>query len=212
MYRFPLSLALVLCLLAAAWSADDKAPEGFRPLFNGKNLTGWQVYGGNKDVWRVEDGLLVVQSPGGGWLMTRKEYADFDLRLEYKVSRGGNSGVALRSPLQGDPAYAGMEIQILDDAGHKGLQPWQHTGSIYGVVPPARDVTRPVGEWNRMRIVARGRHVTVELNGTRIVDANLDDYKDHARQHPGLLRTRGHLGLQSHSNRVEFRKLYVKPL
>jgi hypothetical protein len=80
------------------------------------------------------------------------------------------------------------------------------------VVPPSAEVSKPIGEWNKMRITAKGRQITVELNATKIVDANLDAHKDRFDQHPGLLRTKGHLGLQSHDGRVEFRNLYVKPL
>jgi 3-keto-disaccharide hydrolase len=80
------------------------------------------------------------------------------------------------------------------------------------VVPPALDATKPIGEWNQMHITARGRQITVVLNGKTIVDANLDAYKNQARKHPALLREKGHLGLQSHDGRVEFRNLYVKPL
>src|SRR5262249_31905325 len=202
----------------AARAADNEVPEGFTPLFNGKDLTGWKVAGGKTEVWGAEKGLIYVNGGGGGWLMTEKEYADFELRLEYKIPPKGNSGVALRSPLQGNPAYAGMEIQILDDpwyknpANYKGLKPTQLTGSIYDVVPPSKEAIRPAGEWNRMRIVAKGRKVMVELNGTVVVDADLDQHKDRVKQHPGLLRERGHLGLQSHDGRVEFRNLYVKPL
>jgi hypothetical protein len=211
--------ALALCGLPAVPAAEKGAPEGFEPLFNGKDLTGWQVNkGGKMDRWGAGDGLIFTKGGGGGWLMTDKEYADFELRLEFKIPQGGNSGVGLRSPLEGDPAYVGMEIQILDDpwyldeTHYKGLKKTQLTGSIYGVVPPSKEALKPVGEWNAYRIVAKGRHVTVELNGTKIVDANLDDYKDQARQHPGLLREKGHIGLQSHDGRVEFRNLYVKPL
>jgi hypothetical protein len=208
---------LAISGMPAAWSADKDAPEGFEPLFNGKDLTGWKVNkGGNMKVWGAEDGILYVQGTGGGWLMTEKEYADFDLQLEYKVPEKGNSGVALRSPMEGDPAYAGMEIQILDDVWHKanykGLRRTQLTGSIYDVVPPSKEAIKPIGKWNKMHIIAKGRHVTVELNGTKIVDANLDDHKKRADKHPGLLREKGHLGLQSHDGRVEFRNLYVKSL
>ena len=80
------------------------------------------------------------------------------------------------------------------------------------MVPPSKDALKPAGEWNSYRIVAKGRRITVELNGTTVVDANLDDYKDHVKDHPGLLHEKGHLGLQSHDGRVEFRNLYVKPL
>jgi hypothetical protein len=211
---FLLPVAVALIGLPAARSADKGEPEGFEPLFNGKDLTGWKVHAGNMKAWGVDKGLLYVQGGGGGWLMTEKEYGDFELRLEYKVPPNGNSGVALRAPLQGDPAYQGMEIQILDDygPGYKNLRPAQYTGSIYDVVPPAKRVTKPAGEWNRMRIVAKGRQVSVEINGTQVVDADLDQYKEHAKKHPGLLRDKGHLGLQSHDGRVEFRNLYVKPL
>ncbi len=214
---FLCSIFVVFFAMPAAWSADKETPEGFEPLFNGKDLTGWKVNkGGNMKVWGAEDGILYVQGAGGGWLMTEKEYADFDLQLEYKVPEKGNSGVALRSPMEGDPAYAGMEIQILDDVWHKanykGLRRTQLTGSIYDVVPPSKEAIKPVGEWNKMHIIAKGRHVTVELNGTKIVNANLDDHKNRADKHPGLLREKGHLGLQSHDGRVEFRNLYVKSL
>src|SRR5262249_14288807 len=214
-------LALLVVLLPAT-RADDKTqkaeplnvpPKGFTALFNGKDLTGWKVHGGKLASWGADKGVLFVKGGGGGWLVAEEEYADFELRLEFKVPKGGNSGVALRSPLKGDPAYTGMEIQILDDPAYKGLQKWQHTGSIYGVVPPTKIATKPVGEWNSYKITCQGRQVTVELNGEKVVDANLDDYTaKHAKAHPGILREKGHVGLQEHGGRVEFRNLFIKEL
>jgi hypothetical protein len=203
-----LAVALVVCAAVA------RPPEGFVALFNGKDLTGWTVNkGGNLKVWGAEPGILYVNGSGGGWLMTEKEYGDFELRLEYKMAKHGNSGVGLRSPLAGDPAYVGMEIQLIDDANWKGLQPWQQTGSIYNVVPAAKIANRPIGQWNQMRIVAKGPHIVVELNGSKLVDANLEDHvKEHAKRHPGILRKTGHIGLQSHDQRVEFRNIFLKPL
>jgi len=212
---FLLSLAVVLGLLPTARPADDeKPPEGFTPLFNGKDLTGWKVLGGKMDAWGAEKGILFTSGSGGGWLMTEKEYGDFELRLEYKVPENGNSGVALRSPLKGDPAYTGMEIQVLDDDGkaYKSLKPSQYTGSIYDVAAAKKGHTRPAGEWNKFVITARGRKVTVVLNDTEIVKADLDDFKEQYEKHPGLKRESGHLGLQSHGSRVEFRNIHVKPL
>jgi hypothetical protein len=113
---FLLSLILGATL---AVRADDAVPKGFEPLFNGKNLTGWKVMGGKADAWGADAGVLFVKGGGGGWLMTEKEYGDFELLLEYKLPEKGNSGVALRAPLQGQPHYDGMEIQILDDVWHK---------------------------------------------------------------------------------------------
>lgn len=214
-----LSLVLTAALVCvpALHSADAEVPEGFTALFNGKDLTGWKVNkGGNMDVWGAEKGLLYVNGKGGGWLMTEKEYGDFEVRLEFKMPEKGNSGVALRSPMEGDPAYVGMEIQLLDDVWHKKnlpeLRDTQLTGSIYDVVPPSKNALKPVGEWNKIAITAKGRHVTVVLNDTKIVDADLDEHKDKFVKHPGLKAEKGHLGLQSHDGRVEFRNLYVKPL
>jgi hypothetical protein len=216
--RYLLCGSLACLLLASAGPAETAKgpPEGYTALFNGQDLTGWKVLGGKLDRWGAEGGLLFTKGGGGGWLMTDKEYSDFDLKLEFKLPKAGNSGVALRSPFEGNPAYAGMEIQILDDAWHleklKDLRKTQLTGSIYGVVPPSKDALKPIGEWNQFHITAKGRQVTIRLNGVTIVDANLDDHKDQAKEHPGLLRTKGHLGLQSHDGRVEFRNIHVKTL
>ena len=210
----PAFLMLTSLGLTAGRGVDNDIPEGFEPLFNGKDLTGWKVHGGKTEAWGAENGIMFTTGVGGGWLLTEKEYGDFELRLEYKVPKAGNSGVGLRAPRQGDVAYSGMEIQILDDPApeYKNIRPGQHTGSIYDVVPSSKQPSKPVGEWNQYHITAKGRQITVELNGTQIVDANLDDYKDHAKKHPGILRTTGSIGLQSHTDRVEFRNIYVKVL
>jgi hypothetical protein len=215
---FLFALAAVCGALSAARSADESAPEGFETLFNGKDLTGWQVNQvGKMEQWGAEDGILFTKGEGGGWLMTEKEYENFEVRLEFKLPEGGNSGVALRSALQGNPAFdAGMEIQLLDDEWHRknlaDLKVSQLTGSVYGIQGPCKDVLKPIGEWNRIRIVAQGKHITVELNGTKTVDVDLDKYQNKAKEHPGMLHEKGHLGLQCHNGRVEFRHIYVKPL
>jgi hypothetical protein len=213
------TLFALLGLLASASRAKQETapspPRGFVALFNGKDLTGWKSHGGNTKAWKVDKGGILSVQGGGGWLMTEKEYSNFEVRLEYKVPVNGNSGVALRAPLKGDPAYQGMEIQILDDEGpkYKKLQPWQYTGSIYGVVPPSKRVTRPAGKWNEMHIIANGRRVRVVINGTTVVDANLDDHKKHFKSHPGLLREKGHVGLQDYGGaRVQFRNIFLKEL
>jgi hypothetical protein len=206
--------------VAAIPAADDAPPAGYVPLFNGKDLSGWKVLGGKMEAWDAADGLLFVKGGGGGWLMTEGEYADFELRLEFKLPKAGNSGVAVRAPFRGNPAFQGMEIQLLDDPWYldqknfKDLKPVQLTGAIYGVVPPSKDATKPAGEWNTMHITAKGPHITVTLNGVKTVDANLEDHKDRAKagDHPGILNKKGHLGLQSHDGRVEFKNIYVKSL
>ena len=202
---------LSLAIFVPALSADEP-PSGFVSLFNGKDLAGWKATG-KMDVWGAEKGVIYCQGAGGGWLLTDKEFGNFEIRLEYKMPKHGNSGVALRTPRQGDPAYVGMEIQLIDDVNWKGLQTWQNTGAIYNVVAPKKINNKDIGEWNSMRIVADGRKVRVENNGEVLVDANLDDYvKEHGKKHPGILRDKGHTGFQSHDGRVEFRNIYLKEL
>lgn len=209
--------ALLLVAVAAGLNADDKVPDGFTNLFNGKDLTGWKSTG-KADVWAAENGAIVCKGGGGGYLLTEKEYGDFEFRCEYKWAKpGGNSGVALRTPDKGDPAYAGMEIQLIDDEGwesvHKSkLADFQHTGSIYDVRPAKAAKNKPVGEWNAVKIVCKGRKVTVEQNGSGLVDANLDDYKAKADKHPGLAREKGKIGFQSYNIRVEFRNIHIKEM
>ena len=204
-------LGVFLATVPGARPDDKEDLKGFTSLFPGDKLTGWKMHNGKLD-FAFDNGVLYTTGQGHGWLMSEKEYGDFEIRLDYLVSKHGNSGVALRAPMQGDPAYSGMEIQILDDADYKGLRPTQYTGSIYDVVGPSKMVTKPAGQWNKMHIIAKGRQIVIEINGTKVVDADLDKYKDHAAKHPGLLRTKGHIGLQSHTGRVEFNNLYVKSL
>ena len=214
----PLTFALLVSVLGLAGSAEKDKTDGFEPLFNGKDLQGWKVYGGKMETWGVDNGVLFTRSKGGGWLLTDKEYSDFELRLEYRFEKpGGNSGVALRAPQTAEVSTKGIEIQLIDDTGYEKvhnykLKPTQHTGSIYGVVPPSKLPARGPGEWNKMRIVVKGRRITVELNGETVTDANLEDHKAHIKEHPGIERTKGRLGVQSHDGRVEFRDLLVKPL
>ena len=202
--------------MAAAVLAAGQAEPGFTPLFNGRNLDGWKLVGGVGPGYMVEGDRIVCPSDGGGNLFTEKEYANFVLRLEFKLSPGGNNGVGLRAPYEGDAAYQGMEIQVLDDPAemYKDIQPGQHAGSIYQVFPAKQGALKPTGEWNAYEITANGRHVSINLNGTMVVDADLDTMKDPQilRQHPGLARTTGHVGFLGHRSHVEFRNIRIKEL
>jgi hypothetical protein len=205
---------LFFLMLAALPAADE---PGFVPIFNGKDLNGWTIREQYGPGYIVENGLIVCPNDGGGNLFTEKEYSNFILRFEFRLEEASNNGIGIRAPYEGDAAYTGMEIQILDhDAPvYRGkLRPAQYHGSIYDVVPAKTGYLNKTGEWNQEEIVADGRHIKVTLNGTVIVDANLDDVKDPAvlKRHPGLARTTGHIGLLGHHSRVEFRNMRVKEL
>lgn len=209
------ALLAVLSLVTAEEPTTPKPPEGFTALFNGKDTTGWKATGDGK-VWGAENGVIFVEKGGGGYLMTEAEYGDFELTVDYKLSAKSNSGIALRSPLKGDPAYQAMEIQLIDDEGWPGgLQTWQHTGSIYNVVPAKKLANKKIGEWNTIKITCKGPKVNIILNGETLVDANLDEYtskEDIKKKHPGLLNTKGHIGFQSYNTRVEFKNVFLKAL
>ena len=219
-------------LSAVPMGAQQPDEKGFTPLFNGRDFTGW-VYGTRANGvenrsgkgYQIENGVIFSTKEDGGNLFTEKEYGDFVLRFEFKLTENANNGIGIRAPLQGDAAYLGMEIQVLDDGGssYTKLQPYQYHGSIYGMVPPRRGFQKPVGEWNTQEITARGRQITITLNGTTIVDASLDDVKDEAmlKTHRdlskpegsrGIANTKGHIGLLGHGARVEFRNLRIKEL
>src|SRR5688572_23260795 len=148
---------LVIVVSVTAWAQDKTAEEGFVSLFNGKDLSGW-VYGkGGKsgEGYRVKEGVLYCTVKDGGNLFTEKEYGDFIYRFEFKLTENANNGIAIRSPMSGDPAYAAMEIQVLDNDGpaYKGkLRPAQYHGSIYDVVAAKQGALKPAGEWNEEEI------------------------------------------------------------
>lgn len=203
------------CLLALAviggssvyLSAED---EGFTTLFDGKTLTGWK---GNTEGYVAADGVIACKGGGSGNLYTEMEYGDFEFRFEFKLTPGANNGIGIRAPLQGDAAFAGMEIQILDD-GHekyKGIAPYQSHGSVYGVIAAKRGALKPTGEWNSETIIAKGKHITVILNGQTIVDGDAEKPID-GREHPGLERKSGYICFCGHGDKLEFRNLRVKEL
>lgn len=208
MLRMLCAGVLLVCAYAAA---EDGA--GYTQLFNGKDLSGWV---GDTAGYQVQDGVIVCK-PGGN-LFTKDEYADFSFRFEFKLTPGANNGLGIRAPLSGDAAYSGMEIQILDDRDpqYKEIHPYQAHGSVYGIVPAKRDHLKPVGEWNQEEVVAKGRHITVILNGVTIVDADLDEATKNGpmdgKEHPGLKNKSGHIGFLGHGSVLEFRNIRVKKL
>ncbi|MBN2449061.1 MAG: DUF1080 domain-containing protein [Lentisphaeria bacterium] len=193
--------------------------EGTITLFNGTDLSGWM---GSTNGYAVEDGTLVCLEKGGGMLLTMHRFSDFILHFDFRMPKGANNGLAIRTPAQGNPAYAGMELQIIDNEGYREvhnheLKPWQLHGSIYGCVPARTGALKPVDEWNHQEVRAVGSRITVILNGQTILDADVDALTETAdgaglEKHPGLQRRTGHIGWLGHGARVAFRNIRIKPL
>jgi hypothetical protein len=208
----------LIATLAGAPLLAGSAASDFEPIFNGKDLQGWKLVGGHGPGYVVQDGVIVCPADGGGNLFTEKEYANFVLQLEWRLWEGGNNGIGIRAPFEGDAAYRGMEIQILDDEADvyqkMGLHPEQYTGSVYDVFPAKRGFVKRDGAWNSYEILAEGPHIRVTLNGTVVTDVFLTDMKNQEtlRRHPGLFNKTGHIGLLGHGSKVEFRNLKVKVL
>jgi len=189
---------------------------GAKSLFNGNDLTHWEGAGKPAEAcWEVQEGLLTCTGKPGPWLKSKEEYGDFNLRLDYQVSDGGNSGVYVRVPADGkhhrqeetEPP-AGFEVQILDDAAaqYRDLKDYQYSASVYDIAGAKPHLSKGPGRWNTLEINCLGQHVIVTHNGTVVVDAD--------EEHFPLLKlrsTKGFLGLQNHSTLVKFRNVRIAP-
>tara|TARA_R110002020_G_scaffold99863_2_gene236676 strand:- start:169 stop:834 length:666 start_codon:yes stop_codon:yes gene_type:complete len=216
-FVFLLAFFVVAMGLFSCSSQKRNSDKDFVPLFNGKNLDGWV---GNKTSYRAEDGMIVIdpQGSGGGNLFTEKEYGDFALRFEFQLTPGANNGLGIHAPLEGDAAYVGKELQILDNTAEKfsDLKEYQYHGSVYGVIPAKRGFLKPVGAWNSQEVIVNHPHIKVILNGETILDGDyLESSKngtlDH-KDHPGLQRSSGHIGFLGHGDVVRFKNISIKEL
>ncbi len=195
---------------------EEKA-EGFVALFNGRNLDNWI---GNKESYVAEEGMIVIkpEKGSGGNLFTSKEYSDFNFRFEFLLSPAANNGLGIRAPLEGDAAYVGMELQILDNTApvYANLKEYQYHGSVYGVIPAKRGFLKPVGEWNSEEVIVKGTRVTVILNGNVIVDGDIAGPRDNGtmdgNDRPGLKNKTGHIGFLGHGSVVKFRDIRILDL
>lgn len=185
---------------------------GFAPIFDGASFAGWE---GATGEYEVVDGAIRCRPGKGGNLFTKDSYGDFVVRLQFRLPPGGNNGLAIRYPGTGDPAYAGLEVQVLDDADPKyaTIKEWQAHGSVYGLVPSVRGYLRPAGEWNFEEVTVQGSRITVELNGSVILDADLKGRKSQlGDKHVGQERTEGRFGFCGHGDPVEFRAVQIRRL
>jgi len=199
-------LTLLALIVGCAGCSTSKPQAVSEPLFNGRDLSGWIVMHGGD--WTIEDGALVGRNGknwstdpevSGSWLRTDRPYRDFILDLEYTVQ--GNSGVFLRSGLEKNPAFTGYEMQILSDHGRPPSK--GSAGSLYDVVAPSQNMTRPTGEWNHARILVEGQRIQIILNDVEVVD-----FEEATRT------ASGYIGLQNHEGNavVKFRNIRITEL
>jgi hypothetical protein len=205
-------------LLAAPVVAADPRPDGFVPLFPKDGVPdGWVVREWN-DVarpvpagndWTVKDGVLRSGKDRGTWLMSRAEYADFVLEFEIKLTERGNSGVALRAPLRGDPAFDGMELQVADLRYNPDAKDSELTGGVYRALAPTKQVYRPT-EWNAVRVELKGARLKAAVNGEVVQDVDLSTFDRPVKRHDGTdappvkdRPRRGHVGFQHLSRNNE---------
>ncbi len=213
-----------LGLSANSLTAQERA-SGWQLLFDGKTTAGWRNYNkpGLDSRWHVEKGALTVVEAGGGDIVTEQQFADFELSCEWKISPGGNSGIFFHVA---EGAYdavwrTGPEMQVLDDARHPdGRVPSRRAGAAYGLYRPRSAVTKPVGEFNHVRIVVDHGRVEHWLNGHEIVQYELGskDWKRRVAESKfastpeyGLIHS-GHIALQDHGDRVWFRNIKIRPI
>lgn len=227
------ALAIAACALGACSAPGDqmndrpaaRPEQNWQVLFDGTDLGRWRGFR-RQDVpagWRTENGVLAfVPGEGGGDLITREQFGDFELELEWKASPGGNSGIFYRATEQYDEIYwSAAEYQVLDNAGHPdGRSALTSAGANYALYAPAVDASRPAGEWNHARIVARGARVQHWLNGKKIVDYEQwsDDWKARVAKSKFAewplygIAARGHIGLQDHGDLVWYRNIRIRRL
>ena len=190
------------------------AEPGFKPVFNGQNLDGWK---GPVNNYQVKNGAIVCKPGSGGTIYYHQPWSDFIVRFEFKLLAGGNNGLAIRYPGKGDAAYVGMcEIQVLDNSAAKyaRLDSRQYHGSAYGMAAAKRGFQRPVGEWNYQEVTVQGSTIQVALNGTAILDTDLNEIQQFmsSRPHPGKNRKSGYFGFAGHGDPVAFRNVRIKAL
>jgi HEAT repeat protein len=197
--------------------SKEEEMDSFEILFDGTNMHRWT---GNTNDYVSEDGNIVIYpSRGfGGNLYTKDEFSNFIFRFEFMLTPGANNGLGIRTPMTGDAAYGGMELQILDNEApiYENLKEYQYHGSVYGVIPAKRGFLNPVGEWNYQEVIADGDHIKITLNGEVILDGNIREAAKNGttdkEEHPGLLNKEGHICFLGHGSVVKFRNIRVKKL
>ena len=211
--------------------SEAERSAGWRLLFDERSTDGWRGYRSETvpGSWKVENGSLLSrreQGKSAGDIITVDQFTDFELVLEWKMTKGNNSGVIYRATEQHDQVWqSGPEYQILDNAAHlDGLNTLASAGACYAVFAPAKDATRPVGQWNQTRILAAGKHVEHWMNGEKLLEYDVDSnrWKAHVKtskffptaygQGDWGQAEKGHIGLQDYGGAIEFRNIKIRPL
>lgn len=197
--------------------SDEEVKEGYKVLFDGTNMHEWT---GNIVDYTLEDGTISLNPSKsfGGNLYTKQEYGNFVYRFEFQLTEAANNGIGIRTPMDVDAAYNGMEIQVLDceHSVYKDITPLQHHGSVYGIIPAAKHASKPVGEWNTEEIVANGDNIRVTVNGVVVLEGNIRDAVKNGtadgKEHPGLFNKKGYIAFLGHGSPVKFRNIRIKEL
>jgi hypothetical protein len=200
-------LILILPLLLAGCHCEEKTQR----LFNGKDFSGWGGAAKTEHAGYVVKDGVIESTPKARFLISEREYQNYAFTFEFQLTPGANNGVGIHYPGQGDAAYTGMEVQMLDNTHPKyaGLKDYQFHGGLYTLKAAKKGHLKPVGEWNRQTITVDGAKVTVELNGTVIMEANLDEINQSHPKHEGAKRRKGHLAFCGHGDLIRLRKLRI---
>jgi hypothetical protein len=216
-----LAATMVVLLAASPGGKQPAEKTGWKSLLPGDPATAWRGYRQKSlpDGWRVVDGALTRTGKAGD-IITREQFTDFELTLEYNLAPGANSGVFFRV-VEDDPViwHEAAEIQVIDNA-RTDLKPAQTAGANYDLHAPARDATKPAGQWNELRLVVKGNHVEHWVNGVKVVEYELgsEDWKTRVKaskfkEYPRFgTAPRGHIGLQDHGDRVAYRAIRIREL
>ncbi len=203
--------------LSAGCGGNEPQEAATIALFDGSGLDAWQME--KPDGWVIEDGVMSLAS--GGYIWTKERFGNFVLEADFKISEECNSGIFFRTGNIADPVQTGMEMQIYDTATHTEMVK-NDSGALYDLVAPSTNTMKPAGEWNHTVITCRDNMVTIELNGTQIVSADLDQWTE-AHKNPDGTENKfnlplkdfpreGHIGLQDHGHPVWFRNVTVTKL
>lgn len=203
--------------VAAQPPATQPDAEGFRTLFDGKDLSAWDYKEGG---WVIEDGAL-ARKPGAGFIWSKEQFGNFVLDLDFKISKKGNSGIFIRTGSRPQWLHTGIEIQVLDSFGKEKADK-HDCGAIYDCLEPKANASKPADQWQHITITARSQRIGVVLNGQEVIDMNLDEWTEPHKNPDGTknkfnnaykdMPKKGYIGFQDHGNAVWFRNVRIKTL